>query len=277
MSSPFPGMDPYLEDPAFWPDFHHEFISAWRGVVRRGLPPTYDARLDVQIKLIDVSAETSRLVRPAVTVVHGGPPRPDTRGTEVGATVSPVTLPLPMVEEEVREAWIEILHVPDQSVIAVLELLSPRNKMGEGRAEYLAKRRAVLRQGIHLVELDLLVGGERIAPPFELPRGDYFAIVARGDRLGECQVYPWTVRDRLPTIRIPLKPGDSEAVVNLQEAFETAFERGGYGAQVDYATPPSAPLAEADIRWAAEYARSFRGNGRQPDGRDSEGSSSSDL
>ncbi|MBW3540169.1 MAG: DUF4058 family protein [Planctomycetes bacterium] len=27
MSSPFPGMDPYLEDPAFWPDFHSTFIN----------------------------------------------------------------------------------------------------------------------------------------------------------------------------------------------------------------------------------------------------------
>ncbi|HEX5446311.1 MAG TPA: DUF4058 family protein [Pirellulales bacterium] len=261
MRSPFPGMDPYLEDPAFWPDFHHEFISAWRSAVRRGLPPNYEARLDVQIRLVDVSAETSRLVRPDVTVVQGGPLRPETRTAETGTTISPVTLPLPIAEEEIREAWIEILHLPEQTVVAVLELLSPRNKTGDGRPEYLAKRRAVLRQGIHLVELDLLVGGERIAPPYELPRGDYFALVARGDRQGECQVYPWTVRDRLPTIRIPLKSNDPEAVVHLQDAFEMAFERGGYDAQIDYTKPLSAPLSETDARWAAEFARSFRGNG----------------
>ncbi|MGH7194974.1 MAG: DUF4058 family protein, partial [Candidatus Saccharimonadales bacterium] len=194
--------------------------------------------------------------------VHGGPPRLDLRGGEAGAAVSPVTLPLPMLEEEVRETWIEILHLPDRSVVAVLELLSPTNKSGEGRTEYLAKRRAVLRQGIHLVELDLLVGGDRIAPPFELPRADYFALVARGDRRGECQVYPWTIRDRLPAISIPLKSGDPDAVVDLQDAFETAFERGGYGHQIDYTQLPSAPLGKVGLQWAVEHARSVQRNGR---------------
>ena len=28
MPSPFPGMDPYLEDPEIWRDAHHWFISA---------------------------------------------------------------------------------------------------------------------------------------------------------------------------------------------------------------------------------------------------------
>ena len=30
MPSPYPGMDPYLEDPAFWSDFHDGFIVYWR-------------------------------------------------------------------------------------------------------------------------------------------------------------------------------------------------------------------------------------------------------
>lgn len=262
MPSLFPGMDPYLEDPEFWPDFHHEFISAWRGIVRRGLPPTYDARLDVQIKLIDVSSDASRLVRPDTTVVHGGPPRADLRSGEAGVSVSPLTLPMPIAEEEVRETRIEILHLHERSVVAVLELLSPTNKSGEGRTEYLAKRRALLRQGIHLVELDLLVGGDRIAPPYELPRADYFALIARGDRRRECQVYPWTIRDRLPAIAIPLKSDDPDAVVELQEAFDTAFERGGYGHQIDYTRAPSAPLSKPELRWVAERARSIQRNGR---------------
>ncbi len=120
----------------------------------------------------------------------------------------------------------------------------------------------MLRQGIHLVELDLLVGGDRIAPPYELPRADYFALVARGDRRGECQVYPWTIRDGLPAIAIPLKSGDPDAVVDLREAFEAAFERGGYGHQIDYTKAPSAPLDKDELRWAVDRARSVQRNGR---------------
>ena len=33
MRSPFPGMDPYLEDPAFWRDFHLTFIGCWREAI----------------------------------------------------------------------------------------------------------------------------------------------------------------------------------------------------------------------------------------------------
>jgi len=29
MKSPFPGMDPFLEQPAYWPDFHSRFINVW--------------------------------------------------------------------------------------------------------------------------------------------------------------------------------------------------------------------------------------------------------
>ena len=38
MTSPFPGMDPYLEDPAFWPDFHHRFIDCWCEEIAAELP-----------------------------------------------------------------------------------------------------------------------------------------------------------------------------------------------------------------------------------------------
>ena len=43
MPSPFPGMDPYLEDPAVWEDFHGEFIYECRHLLLDVLPPEYDA------------------------------------------------------------------------------------------------------------------------------------------------------------------------------------------------------------------------------------------
>ena len=33
MPSPFPGMDPYLEDPAYWSDFHAAFLTYWRDAI----------------------------------------------------------------------------------------------------------------------------------------------------------------------------------------------------------------------------------------------------
>ncbi|HVA46953.1 MAG TPA: DUF4058 family protein [Pirellulales bacterium] len=253
MLSPFPGMDPYLEDPAFWPDFHLEFIVALRNSLRRRLPVNYEARLDEQIKLIDVSSDSEKQIKPDVALLR--------REAELVAIVpartsaaSPVTLPLLIEEEEYREAWIEIRYRPDHSVVSVLEVLSPTNKSGSERIAYLAKRRAILRQPISLVEIDLLVGGRRISPPDPLPDCDYCVVVARADERARCEVYPSSLRQPLPTFRVPLKPPDGDVVVDLQEAFAAAFEHGGYATSIDYSQPPTAPLSAVDRAWAAEQA-----------------------
>ena len=43
MPSPFPGMDPYLENPALWPDVHHELISSIRALLNEVIRPRYVA------------------------------------------------------------------------------------------------------------------------------------------------------------------------------------------------------------------------------------------
>jgi hypothetical protein len=253
MASPFPGMDPYLDDPAFWPDFHIEFTSALRNALRQRLPANYEARLDEQIKLIDASADLQKEIKPDVAVLRREDGSADV-GFSPQATASPITLPLLIEEEEYREVWIEIRYRPDRSVVTVLEMLSPTNKSGSERAAYLAKRLAILHQPISLVEIDLLAGGKRIAPPNRLPDCDYSIVVARADQRDKCEVYPCQVRQPLPEIFVPLKPGDGNIVVDLQAVFRAAFERGGYETSIDYSRPPLAPLSQADRSWAAELA-----------------------
>src|SRR5437667_264154 len=46
MPSPFPGMDPYLEEPGLWPDVHHELISELRAVLNVQLPTKSKAPVD---------------------------------------------------------------------------------------------------------------------------------------------------------------------------------------------------------------------------------------
>ena len=53
MPSPFPGMDPYLEDPAFWSDFHARFITYWSDALSDCLPDNYEARIDEKVRLVD--------------------------------------------------------------------------------------------------------------------------------------------------------------------------------------------------------------------------------
>jgi hypothetical protein len=196
------------------------------------------------------------MINPDVAVERQPGPSASPPGATTTATVrTPVTLPL-LVLEEPRETYIEILHRPDRSLIAVLELLSPANMEEPGRGAYLAKRNAVLRQSVHLVELDLLLGGRRLTLREALPAADYYAFVARADRRPECEVYHWNVADPLPGLPIPLRPPNADVIVDLAAVFAVVYERGGYRREIDYAGPPRVPITEEQHRWIAEVVRS---------------------
>ena len=44
MPSPFPGMDPYLESPEIFPDFHDSFITYLREALQAACPPPISRR-----------------------------------------------------------------------------------------------------------------------------------------------------------------------------------------------------------------------------------------
>lgn len=46
MPSPFPGMNPYLEQASVWRDFHHSFIVATREVLAAQISPAYFVRIE---------------------------------------------------------------------------------------------------------------------------------------------------------------------------------------------------------------------------------------
>lgn len=228
-------MDPYLEDPAFWPDFHATFVPAWREVIAGRLPDNYEARLDEQLQLIELPGGAERTIRPDVGVFRHDQPAATTPETSL-ATIEPAILTLPAVVE-VRDVWIEIYHRPDRQLIAVLELLSPSNKQGSGRGQYMLKRNALVMEGVHLIELDLLRTGERLPTQEPLPAGEYYLVIARANRRPKCEVYAWTREDRLPVAPVPLKSPDPDVFVDLGEVFSMAYERGRYDRSIDYSQP----------------------------------------
>jgi len=259
MVSPFPGVDPYLEDPAFWQDFHRRFITYCADALVELLPDQYEARIDEQVRLIDVTEGPGRAL-PDVAVLHDPsvPARPAPAPASAAvATLEPVTVPM-AVTAEVRDVWVEVLHRPERSLVTVIELLSPSNKSGAGLGEYLAKRRSVLNRGANLVELDLLVGGQRMPLLRAPPRADYYAFVIRHHRLPNVDVYAWTVRQPLPNVPVPLRPGDREVVLDLPTLMFQAYQRGGYARSLRYEGPPRAPLQAEDLAWAEHQVAQVR-------------------
>src|SRR5437763_1741669 len=71
MPSPFPGMDPFLELPAYWPDFHSTFINYWREAVADRLPSDYEATLGERVYLVEHDPEARRLGYHDVAVTEG--------------------------------------------------------------------------------------------------------------------------------------------------------------------------------------------------------------
>src|ERR1051326_6197037 len=107
MSSPFPGMDPYLEDPAFWPDFHHRFIDDWCEAIADLLPEPYEARLNERVNLVQMSPEVIKLIYPDVSVSHGQPPARSPSGPGGTLVLERVTTRRELLEES-RETTIVI-------------------------------------------------------------------------------------------------------------------------------------------------------------------------
>jgi hypothetical protein len=157
--------------------------------------------------------------------------------------------------KEVRDIWIEIRRPPKRAPIAVIEVLSPTNKSSDGFVEYKLKRGSAIRQRVHLVEFDFLLGGRRLPMSRPLPAGDYYALVSRAERRPDCEVYAWTVRGRLPAIPIPLSRPDPDALVDLDAVFTTAYNRGRYSRLIDYTTTPVVLRKQDDRAWAEKIAR----------------------
>ena len=53
MQNPFPGMNPYLEHPAHWPDVHLSLIYALRVAINRTLPPELMTRVEERVYVED--------------------------------------------------------------------------------------------------------------------------------------------------------------------------------------------------------------------------------
>lgn len=273
MKSPFPGMDPYLE--RHWGDVHQALVTYIRDQLQPSLPG--DLRACMRERVYIESPGARREYDPNVRVVErprqsrsgGGTAvaEPATR-TELAdgppAPAEPIVIEL--ATEPITEGYVEIVDVKSgHRVITSIEVLSPANKhVGEGQRLFLQKREDPRRAGVNSVEIDLLRGGDRVlmVPPEQVPpshRTDYQICVWRASQPGSALVYKAPLRERLPIIAIPLRPGDPEALLDIQAVVDQCYRNGGYD-DVDYTDDSVPRLTKADAAWADAL---LRGHGRR--------------
>lgn len=155
MPSPFPGMDPYLEARAVWPDVHASLITYIREALQPQIRPKYVARIGERVQL----ATVGHSYVPDVLLVHTMREPAPTLATAVSLTADEPQL-ITTLDEAYREPFIEIVARETGDVVTLIELLSPANKMGDGRDQYIQKQNDLLATAVNLVEIDLLGYGK---------------------------------------------------------------------------------------------------------------------
>src|SRR5436309_14299738 len=109
---------------------------------------------------------------------------------------------------------------------------------------------ALLYQKVHLVELDLLLAGQRLPAEKAPPSADCYYFLCRAEPRPNCQVFSWTLRDTLPALPVPLRAPDPDILIDLGKVFSTAYERGRFHRRINHQGHLPDHLGEADKRWA---------------------------
>lgn len=257
MPSPFPGMDPYIEDPYFWSDFHGNFMGAIRAALNAVLPSRYIASTERHVWVRQVDTQKVRsLGDPDVQVADKG--RSTQRGTAVATApappaLAPVLILLPLARQQ-GSRFVRIVDRRYRRIVTAVEVLSPSNKVaGEDGDVYRHKRNEYLGSRVNLVEIDFLRTGQRPALGAPPPKpSDYYVLVSRATAFPEVAFWPLSVRDPLPPLAIPLDPDVSDVALDLRACLDRAYEEGRYATDIDYSQPPIPPLNEGDAAWARE-------------------------
>jgi hypothetical protein len=270
MPSPFPGMDPYLEHPDIWPDVHHSLITEVQAQLNAALRPTrYVARVELRTFMFEPDDPASEVyVIPDARVVErdrspsADLARPRAGGAAVAAR--PVATPIDVTALSpavARERYLEIRDTADRRVVTVIEVVSPSNKTAgsAGRKAFLAKRAEVGDSEASWLEIDLLRGG---TPTFAYPQVPRSAYRAYADRttVDERRRLAWPIllREPLPVLGVPLRPGDDDVPLDLQAVLQSAYARAAYDLDTDYSRAPVPPLGDDDAGWADELLSAHR-------------------
>ncbi len=256
MASPFPGMDPYLENPELWQSIHSRLIVAIADFLVPLLRPKY--RVDIERRIYQTSGEDSILVGIPDVAIQQASQTKTTDSTVMVATPpnTPITVSLPM-PEIVRQGYLHIRDVVTGEVVTAVEVLSPTNKRpGRGREAYLSKRLEILVSFTNLVEIDLLRYWQPIPVISNDTQCDYRILVSRSESRPRADLYCFTVRQKIPAFPLPLRSEDeSEPIVDLQSLLEDLYDRAGYDLVIDYTHESIPPLSKADTVWADSWLK----------------------
>ncbi|MDZ7363569.1 MAG: DUF4058 family protein [candidate division KSB1 bacterium] len=258
MPSPFPGMDPYLEAPHIWEDFHANLATEIQRQLAPGLRPRYIAALIPTVTYDEVIVEKTHREKPDVSVwqVDEQP-----WGGEAVAIAPAPLVGHVVLEEPIKMYSVEIREAATGLLVTAIEILSPVNKRPNHEAfeDYRRKRRDLLRSSVHLMEIDLLRAGQRPPLVTPLPEAPYFVFLHRGDNRPKVEIWPLRIQEAIPVLPVPLLYPDPDVPLDLGHAIQTIYEVAVYRLRLNYSQPPPKPdLAPEDAAWIEARLQSIK-------------------
>ena len=254
MAYPFPGMNPWLEDPKLWRDVHNRLINALADELANRLVPRYFIGVDTHTYISRFPDHPIMARYPDIAIMGVQKNLKPQTGV-AGAVPDYLEIDLP-TRETLEEAYIEIRLIPDGEVVTVIELLSHANKQaGPDRESYIEKRNAYLEADLNFVEIDLLRAHAPMPHTTLAGRGDYRIFIRRKNRPYKAWLSSFEMRQPIPLIPIPLQPGDKEPNIDLGALLHSIYERVRYDLVIDYTTRPTPALDAADLSWAQERVK----------------------
>jgi hypothetical protein len=260
----FPGMDPYLEAPEIWPDFHDAFLSYVREALQPVLPDASFAQLRSREEVGIGGHEGQAAVVYSDVAVKDRQQPSRAGGASSSVALEAATVPEQLVVPGLERLEVNFVEIRETGaggrLVTLIEMLSPSNKLrGPDREAFEKKLAETLASDTHWVEIALLRRGDRLGchprvGDFCKAKGyDYAVVVShasqRRPRL-RLDVYGFTVRQRLPKIKVPLREPDPPVVLDLGHVFRRAYETGPYPKVIRYSEPPRPGLDDRDAAWA---------------------------
>jgi hypothetical protein len=204
MPSPFPGMDPFLEEDRLWAAFQDAFASALSEVLQQKLREKYR---------IGISERT-------YSNAHGGTQREsfvEVYGHEHGRRLVLIDIASPAnkTTQEGRAAYLTTRQRARMANVVTVDI-------------------DLLQRGTPTLNYS-----RDKLPPF-----DYAVTVSDNSTPPRNAMYTSHVLKRLPRFTMPLGVNGATLVLDLQAVFEKAYELGGFATLIDYAVDPATSETE---------------------------------
>jgi hypothetical protein len=248
-------MDPFLEP--HWLDIHGRLPAYAADALSEYLPNDLVASIEERVAIQSESG-VQRVYGPVYE-----PPAAERRTFIEEPAVGVIDAPFRLVIEmdPITERSVRIVEVGTERLITVIEFLSPTNKQAPGLQKFIDKREELLEAGVNFVEIDLVRAGDwrRLLQP-HLVAGEAISMYRVTIRVpqdpGAVYLFPIRLQDRLPSPILPLRKGDPEIRLELQNYIDHAYSSGRYDRRIDYRKPCVPPLEGEDAAWAEDLLKS---------------------